>query len=154
MKTASAISSQVRFPEVALQRATMPAFVRKLLSSKSTVFGLAIIGIVLVAAIIGPVVAQVDPAHQELALRRAGFSPDHPFGMDEFGRDVLSRMLHGGRFTLMAGVLSVSIALAGGVPLGLCSGPPASPSFLSVRARVMPIGHPASLLDRLDPRIG
>jgi len=74
------------------------------------------------AAVLAPWVAPYDPAAQawEQALR--GPSAAHWLGTDEFGRDVLTRIIYGGRISLAVGFLAVAIAAGLGVPLGLLSG--------------------------------
>ncbi len=73
-------------------------------------------------ALAAPLVSPHDPiATDWLAVRKAP-SLRHLFGTDEIGRDVLSRVIWGARASLLAGLVSVSIALALGMPLGLVSG--------------------------------
>ena len=85
-------------------------------------FGLAIVGLALVAALIGPAVTPYDPAAQELALRLASPSLAHPFGLDELGRDVLARVLAGARISFLVGITVVMISAAVGTMLGSLAG--------------------------------
>ena len=63
-----------------------------------------------------------DPHAQDLTMRLAPPSSAHPLGTDSYGRDVLSRMLHGGRISLSVGLVAVGIAVAIGVVLGALAG--------------------------------
>jgi len=85
-------------------------------------FGLAIVGLALAAALIGPAVTPYDPAAQELALRLASPSLAHPFGLDELGRDVLARVLAGARISFLVGITVVMISAAVGTMLGSLAG--------------------------------
>jgi peptide/nickel transport system permease protein len=67
-------------------------------------------------------VAPYDPLATSWSAVRKAPSAAHWFGTDEIGRDVLSRVIWGSRASLLAGVVSVSIALALGVPIGLTAG--------------------------------
>lgn len=93
----------------------------------------ALVGLVLLVAIAGaalgaPWVAPQDPARQSLIRRftppawSAGGSPASLLGTDQVGRDILSRMIHGARISLLVGVAAVVVSLAVGVTLGLLSG--------------------------------
>jgi len=82
---------------------------------------LIVIGAVL-AALLGPAVAPFDAASQELALRLAGPSLQHWFGLDELGRDILSRVLAGARISLLVGLVVVSISASIGVTVGAIAG--------------------------------
>ena len=84
--------------------------------------GAAIVGLALIAALIGPVVTPFDPAHQELALRLARPSLSHPFGLDELGRDILARVLAGARISFLVGVTVVTVSAAVGTLLGAIAG--------------------------------
>ena len=61
--------------------------------------GAAIVCVALLAAVIGPAIAGVDPAFQNLPLRLEGPSLSHWFGLDELGRDILARLLAGARIS-------------------------------------------------------
>ncbi len=74
------------------------------------------------AAFLGPLVAPYDPNVQELPLRLAAPSPDHPFGRDELGRDIVTRVLWGARVSLVVGMVVVSISAAAGVLIGATAG--------------------------------
>lgn len=74
------------------------------------------------AAFLGPLVAPYDPSVQELPLRLAAPSPDHPFGRDELGRDIVTRVLWGARVSLFVGVVVVSISAAAGILIGATAG--------------------------------
>ena len=64
----------------------------------------------ILAAVLAPVVAPYDPIAQDLSLSLKAPSAIHWFGTDNFGRDIFSRVIYGGRYSLLAGCLSVIIA--------------------------------------------
>ena len=64
----------------------------------------------ILAAVLAPVVAPYDPIAQDLSMRLKAPSAIHWFGTDNFGRDIFSRVIYGGRYSLLAGCLSVIIA--------------------------------------------
>jgi len=95
---------------------------RRLLKRKGAVVGLVVLSIFLLLAILAPLIAPFDPIATSWSLVRKAPSAQHWFGTDELGRDVLARVIYGTRASLLAGAISVSIALSVGVPLGLISG--------------------------------
>jgi peptide/nickel transport system permease protein len=95
---------------------------RRLLKRKGAVVGLVVLAIFLLLAIFAPLIVPFDPIATSWSLVRKAPSAQHWFGTDELGRDVLARVIYGTRASLLAGAISVSIALSVGVPLGLISG--------------------------------
>ena len=83
--------------------------------------GVLLLGFLLLA-IAAPLAAPRDPYDQNLYERLQPPSLAYPFGTDDFGRDVLSRVIYGARISLRVGVAAVLIALVLGVPIGLVSG--------------------------------
>jgi ABC-type dipeptide/oligopeptide/nickel transport system permease subunit len=81
-----------------------------------------ILGIFLLCALFAPILSPYDPTAQELEIRRQPPSPEHIFGLDDLGRDILSRIIYGARLSLRVGVLSVSFAIVIGTLLGAVSG--------------------------------
>ena len=75
-------------------------------------------GWILLLALFSPLLAPYDPAAQNVAARLAAPSLAHPLGQDEFGRDVLSRLLVGARASLRVALVSAVIAGAIGVAIG------------------------------------
>jgi len=73
-------------------------------------------------AVAAPFIAPYEPVATSWSAVRKPPSLEHWFGTDEIGRDVLSRVIFGARASLLAGVVSVCISLACGVPIGLISG--------------------------------
>ncbi|MBR5509958.1 MAG: ABC transporter permease [Lachnospiraceae bacterium] len=73
-------------------------------------FGVMICLAWIIAAILAPVIAPYDPIVQDLSLRLKPPSAQHWFGTDNFGRDIFSRVIYGGRYSLLAGCLTVVIA--------------------------------------------
>jgi len=73
-------------------------------------------------ALFAPWIAPQDPIATNWGAIRKPPSLEHWFGTDEIGRDVLSRVVWGTRASLLAGVVSVSISLLLGVPIGLAAG--------------------------------
>jgi len=83
------------------------------------------LGVVLffvILALLAPGIAPYDPLATSWSAVRKAPSAGHWFGTDEIGRDVLSRVVWGTRASLLAGVVSVSISLVFGVPIGLAAG--------------------------------
>lgn len=74
------------------------------------------------AAILAPLIAPYDPVLQDLTLRLQPPSAAHIFGTDNFGRDIFSRVIYGGRYSLLAGCLTVIIAGAVGTFYGAIAG--------------------------------
>jgi len=95
---------------------------RRLLRRRSAFFGLIIIMLLVLVALLAPLIAPFDPAQQSWTTIRKPPSAQHWFGTDESGRDLLSRVIFGARASLLAGVVSISIALTLGVPVGLLAG--------------------------------
>ncbi len=77
---------------------------------------------VLVGAVGAPVLTRHDPVEIAPVRRLQGPSAAHPLGTDMYGRDTLSRVLHGGRVSLAVGALAVGLALAVGGSIGVASG--------------------------------
>lgn len=84
--------------------------------------GTAIVAVTVLLAVLGPWVTPYDPSRQELALRLERPTLVHPFGIDELGRDILSRVLSGARISLLVGVTVVSVSAVVGLALGLLGG--------------------------------
>jgi peptide/nickel transport system permease protein len=95
---------------------------RRLLRRKSAMFGLVVITLFVLIAVFAPLIAPYDPAQQSWTTIRKPPSLQHWFGTDESGRDLFSRVIFGARASLLAGVVSISIALGLGVPIGLLAG--------------------------------
>jgi peptide/nickel transport system permease protein len=77
-----------------------------------------VFGLIVLSAIFAPVLTPFDPIQQDIPARLQTPSPTHPFGTDEFGRDLLARVLYGGRPVLITGFLSVLTALVIGIVIG------------------------------------
>jgi peptide/nickel transport system permease protein len=84
--------------------------------------GLAIVLVAVLAAALGPSLTPYDPSAQTLALRLEPPSRSHPLGLDELGRDVLSRLLEGARISLFVGLAVVSVSSLVGMALGSIAG--------------------------------
>jgi peptide/nickel transport system permease protein len=95
---------------------------RRLFKRKGAVIGLIVVAIFILLALFAPFVAPYDPIATSWTLVRKAPSAQHWFGTDDLGRDILSRVMYGARASLLAGAISVGIALSVGVPLGLLSG--------------------------------
>jgi peptide/nickel transport system permease protein len=95
---------------------------RRFLSSGSAVVGLIVVLTFVLLAVLAPLVAPYGPDQQLLTDRLKPPSPQHFFGTDDLGRDVLSRVIYGAQISLRVGVLAVVIALLTGSTLGLIAG--------------------------------
>lgn len=95
---------------------------RRLMRNPSGVAGMVIMGIFLLVAVAGPYLVKADPAAQDLPLRLQGPSSAHPFGTDQLGRDILTRVVYGTRISVQVGALVLFVAVTIGVPLGAIAG--------------------------------
>jgi peptide/nickel transport system permease protein len=94
----------------------------RLMRRRAALTGLAVVVFFIALALAAPLVAPYDPLATDWRGVRKPPSLQHLFGTDELGRDILSRVAWGAHASILAGLVSVSIALAVGVPLGLLSG--------------------------------
>ena len=97
-------------------------FFRVLFSRRFTVFGIAVILILIVTAIFAPLIAPYDPYKQNLSQALAEPSWEHVLGTDALGRDTLSRIIYGSITTLLVGVVAIGFATLLGMTLGLIAG--------------------------------
>ncbi|MCG2625385.1 ABC transporter permease [Bradyrhizobium sp. WYCCWR 13023] len=95
---------------------------RRLFKRKAAVAGLLVLIVFILLALLAPLIVPYDPIATSWSLVRKPPTAAHWFGTDELGRDILSRVIYGARASLLAGLISVAIALGTGVPLGLLSG--------------------------------
>ena len=82
----------------------------------------ALIAVIVLTAIFADVLAPYDPLAAQPEIRLAAPSWAHPFGTDDIGRDVLSRIIYGSRISLWVGLLAVGIGTVAGMIIGLISG--------------------------------
>ena len=98
------------------------SFFRRLLSNRSFTIGAALVGLVLLLALLAGYIAPFDPLKGNFRARMMAPNPQHWMGTDQFGRDILSRVLHGARISLQIGFLVALITAASGVLIGATSG--------------------------------
>jgi ABC-type dipeptide/oligopeptide/nickel transport system permease subunit len=90
--------------------------------SRTAVAGLIVLVVMLAAAALAGVVLPYNPDTADLDATLHTPTPAHLFGTDQLGRDILTRVVYGGRISLVIGALAVGISGAIGVPLGILSG--------------------------------
>ena len=95
---------------------------RRLARRRGAMVALGVVVLFIAVAVLAGALSPYDPIATSWSAVRKGPSAAHWFGTDEIGRDVLARVIFGTRASLLAGVVSVSIALAFGVPIGLAAG--------------------------------
>ena len=76
----------------------------------------------IILAALAPVIAPYDPIAQDMSIRLTGPSLEHLFGTDNFGRDVFSRVLYGGRYSILAGFITVIFGAVIGTFYGAIAG--------------------------------
>ena len=104
-------------------RSSLSEAARMFRRSGSAMFGLALVAVLGAAAVLAPLLAPHDPDVIDTARRLARpLTPGHLLGTDEFGRDLLSRLLHGARTSLVVGLAATALAAAAGSVCGLLAG--------------------------------
>jgi len=94
-------------------------FLRMLFRKRSAQIGGAVVAFLVFFAIFGPRVVPYDPFDVQTEVRLTPPGLEHPFGTDELGRDLFSRILYGSRYTVLIGLIAVSISSLGGLLMGL-----------------------------------
>ncbi|WP_172121998.1 ABC transporter permease [Devosia sp. 919] len=95
---------------------------KALVSNPTTLIGTFIFAVIILLAVLAPIIAPYDPISQSIINRLQGPSWGHWLGTDYYGRDILSRLLHGARYSLVIGILSISLAVVVGSLIGLVAG--------------------------------
>ena len=96
--------------------------IRTFAHNRTALLGLAISVVVTAVCLLAPYLPLDDPLEHSMAQRFRPPSAEHLLGTDDFGRDVLSRVIWGGRISLLVGVLSVILAMSLGAVIGLIAG--------------------------------
>lgn len=140
-------------PEARLHPSPLGAFIQALLAQRMALTGGLILLLVILCALCAPWLAPHDPTEQfrdallTPPLWAAGGQSAFVLGTDELGRDMLSRLLHGARLSLLIGAAAVGLALLPGVLLGLLAGFfPRFPGKLVMRLMDILLALPALLL--------
>ena len=116
------MSTQATTPSLVLPAWRRNRPLAAFLCNRIALLGLGIVLIFVILALLAPWIAPYDPLKTNFLTIRKPPSAQFWLGTDELGRDILSRLIWGTRASLMAGCLSVAIAIVIGVPLGLVSG--------------------------------
>lgn len=120
---ATITTAQAGAPAAPARRGYWSSVAERLRHDPVTVLFLCVILLAVAAALLAPILAPHDPYETSMLnrLKPVGFE-EHPLGTDELGRDMLSRLLYGGRVSIMMGVLPVLLAVAIGGTLGVVAG--------------------------------
>ena len=99
---------------------------RRLRRSPTAIVGAALVAIFVIVAVFAPLLAPYSPTAVDLTDIRPGVFPgpsrEHPLGLDQLGRDELSRIIYGARYSLLIGIVSLSLGAVVGLTLGLLAG--------------------------------
>ena len=95
---------------------------RQLRRNRPALLGMAVLSVFALSGLLASWLAPYDPHRSDLEGSLAAPSAGHWLGTDELGRDILSRIIHGARVSMVIGTISVSIGVAVGVPVGLFAG--------------------------------
>ncbi|CAM3205815.1 peptide/nickel transport system permease protein [Paracoccus aminovorans] len=89
---------------------------------RGAMLGLLVLAAILLFAGLGPLVWRLDPGFVDIRARNQGFGAAHPLGTDQLGRDLLARLMAGGRVTLAVGLAAMAVALGFGSLVGIAAG--------------------------------
>jgi peptide/nickel transport system permease protein len=119
---------------------------RRFVRNRLAVVGTLLLLILALIALVGPYVTD-NPRQQNVRVRLQGPSWDHWFGTDETGRDIFARVVNGARISILSGLASVAVGLAGGTLLGIVAGYLGGRAGLAIMALVdLMLALPAILL--------
>jgi peptide/nickel transport system permease protein len=95
---------------------------RRFTARKTAVFGGALSLVFVLTAVFAPLLAPYSPSDSDFSMVLYSPSPAHPFGTDELGRDILSRVIVGARASITAGAFATMLAVVIAVPIGMVAG--------------------------------
>jgi peptide/nickel transport system permease protein len=96
--------------------------IKQMSKNKMAMFGLAILSTEIILAILAPYIIPYDYSHMDMINTFAKPSFQHPFGCDDMGRDIFSRILYGARYSISIGIISVGIGTFFGCTIGALAG--------------------------------
>jgi peptide/nickel transport system permease protein len=99
-----------------------PSAMQRFVTHRLALIGITMLVVLTLAAVFAPYLTSYDPIKRNIAERLAPPSTAHWMGTDALGRDILTRMLYGGRVSLYVGLASVILSVLLGVPIGLVAG--------------------------------
>lgn len=115
-------STDTTLKDPRLARSPRQIILGRIRESRQAMVGLAIVGLLILMALLAPILAPASPTKQNLLDQFLPPSSAHWFGTDEFGRDILSRIVFGARISLQVGIIAVGIAMVVGTVVGLIAG--------------------------------
>ena len=125
LSQSEARETSIEHPDEAAGGLARDAF-RQLRRSPTAIVGAVLVLAFVFVAVFAPWLAPHEPDFQRLDLIRPGQFPgpsaEFPLGLDQLGRDVLSRVIYGARYSLLIGVVSLAVGAAAGIVLGLIAG--------------------------------
>ena len=116
------LSDALTTPAVALRREGFLGQAQRFSRDPLGMLGLILVTLIILAAIFADVLAPYGPAAIDVKARLAVPTFEHPLGTDQLGRDVLSRVLYGGRIALEVALICISVSLGLGLVLGMLAG--------------------------------
>ncbi len=117
-----AVEALARLRQPAAERHGLAHLARRFARNRLAFFGLIVFIVVVLLAVFAQWLAPTSPIKADFAAYLRPPGPQHLLGTDELGRDVLSRVIFGARASLEAGLISVGLAIAAGLPVGLMAG--------------------------------
>jgi ABC-type dipeptide/oligopeptide/nickel transport system permease subunit len=106
----------------AVRRGERERATARFLTNRAAAAGLLVLVVIVIATVLPGLFTRFDPVEMDLSASLQSPSAHHPFGTDAFGRDILSRVLHGGRVSLGVGLAARSISLILGLLAGTIAG--------------------------------
>lgn len=122
MKSKAHLSALDTHAPAAKKTSEFLSICKRLSQNKSAVLGIGIIAIFVILAILAPYISPYEYSKIDIVNKFQGPSAKHWLGTDEMGRDMLSRILYGGRYSLSLGLLSVLLSMLIGSILGALAG--------------------------------
>lgn len=107
---------------VAARRGETERAAARFLANRAAAAGLLVLAVIVIATVLPGLVTRYDPVEMDLSASLQSPSGRHPFGTDAFGRDILSRVLHGGRVSLGVGLSARTLSLILGLLAGTIAG--------------------------------
>ncbi len=121
MVTVSELQTEAQFEEVAPKKPWAQVALELCRKQPLGVFGLAIVFVMIIAAILAEIVSPNDPLQEHFDAMLAAPSAEYLLGTDEFGRDILTRLIYGSRTALLVGFVCAIVGATGGLVLGVAS---------------------------------